>query len=154
MKNSNTSLLVLGQIAVLSLSLLQVQCAASDDTTAGAGGAAGQAGTGEGGETGTGGAGMSHIYYCRNPGQDDEKCMPPGDRPVCAGSATCIRSHPADPADMQLECLYRVSDDDGCPCVQYSVRKCTISGSQKGVQRCEDPDDAGLRTAWSTCGPI
>ena len=161
MKKSNALVLAFGQAAILSLCFVQLHCGSEsgDDTSTAGSPSAGAAGHGGGtanagaGHGGAAGAGISHVVGCSNVPKDEDKCFSPG--PACADpdTSTCVYAHPSDITNNELECLYRVAARAGCPCVEFSVRKCTV-GSVKGVQRCEKLPGQDDQTQWGSCGSI
>jgi hypothetical protein len=68
---------------------------------------------------------------------------------------TCVA--PNSPPGAPKECVYRVSEDAGCFCLERDLRACTIGsggsgGGSQGVQHCVAT--GGWATGWGGCGGI
>lgn len=48
------------------------------------------------------------------------------------------------------ECMYRIKNDQMCPCIAGDMRECPLPGGGTGVQKCL-VDDPKTHTWWDTC---
>ncbi len=96
--------------------------------------------------TDTGDAGLREIIYCRG----DIDCSESPDFPVCGDydMATCVA--PNSPPAAPKECIFRVSEDVGCFCLESDIRACTTTGNTAGIQHCVATDT--WATGWGGCG--
>ncbi len=95
--------------------------------------------------TDTSDGGPPNIIYCRG----DVDCADSEWFPVCGDydMATCIA--PNTPPYALKECIFRVSEDTGCFCLERDIRACTTTSNTAGIQHCEAT--GAWSTGWGTC---
>jgi hypothetical protein len=128
-------------------SLFLINCGSEDDSAPNCGAGAGGSSTGNAGAGGSVTATPPFYVTCR----DDGECQDSPYFPACGdyNNVTCFKPDPTDPS--LNECLYRIIDDENCPCLERDMRLCDLQPGT-GIQYCERPDPNQLRTVWGSCG--
>jgi len=91
-----------------------------------------------------------NVIYCTTV----SNCTDSAYYPICgdADMVTCVA--PNTPPGANKECIYRVSEDVGCFCLERDIRACGsgggTGGGSQGIQHCLAT--GGWTTGWGGCG--